>query len=112
MALQRVETLPTLPKRPQDSHKGMYGSILVLEGGRGLAGAAGLSGASALRSGAGLVRVASAAEVQPTVASYEPSYLTYPLENDAEGFIRFEPTRKALVTLLKSADVLAIGPGL
>ena len=30
-------------------------------------------GASALRSGAGLVRVASPAEVQPTVASFEPS---------------------------------------
>ena len=34
------------------------------------------------RAGAGLVWVASPAEVQPIVASFEPSYMTYPLEND------------------------------
>lgn len=112
MALQRVETLPTLPKRPLDSHKGMYGSVLVLAGGRGMAGAAGLCGASTLRSGAGLVRVASAAEVQPTVATFEPSYMTYPLLNDASGLVQFEPNRKTLESLLDKADVLAMGPGL
>lgn len=112
MALQRVESLPTLPKRPQDSHKGMYGSVLVLAGGRGMAGAAGLCGASVLRSGAGLVRVATAAEVQATVASFEPSYMTYPLVNDSDGFVRFSANRATLETLLEKADVLAIGPGL
>lgn len=112
MALQRIETLPTLPKRPQDSHKGMYGSVLVLAGGRGMAGAAGLCGASVLRSGAGLVRVATTAEVQPTVASFEPSYMTYPLVNDQDGLVRFSANRSTLENLLEKADVLAIGPGL
>ena len=112
MGLERIETLPTLPKRPEDSHKGMYGSVLVLAGGRGMAGAAGLCGAATLRSGAGLVRVACPAEVQPTVASYEPSYMTYPLLNDEEGFVRFEANRARLETLLEQADVLALGPGL
>src|SRR5687767_2315357 len=112
MTLERVDTLPILPKRPADGHKGLYGSVLVVAGGRGMAGAAGLAGVGALRSGAGLVRVASAAEVQPTVASFEPSYMTYPLENDEEGLIRFEPAKKALGTLLERATVLAIGPGL
>jgi NAD(P)H-hydrate epimerase len=86
--------------------------VLIVAGGRGMAGAAALAGAGALRSGAGLVRVACAAEVQPTVASFEPSYLTYPLENDADGCIRFEPARRALERLLASASVLAMGPGL
>lgn len=112
MTLERVDTLPILAKRPADGHKGLYGSVLVVAGGRGMAGAAGLAGVAALRSGAGLVRVASPAEVQPTVASYEPSYMTYPLENDEEGLIRFEPAKKALGTLLERATVLAIGPGL
>ena len=112
MELERVITLPTLPKRPADSNKGMYGSILVVAGSRGMAGAAALVGASALRSGAGLVRIACPAEVQPTVASLEPSYMTYPLENDADGLLRFDPARKALGRLLEHADVLAIGPGL
>jgi ADP-dependent NAD(P)H-hydrate dehydratase len=112
MAIQRVEAIPRLPKRTPDGHKGLYGNILVVGGGRGMAGAPALTGASALRSGAGLVRVASPAEVQPTVASFEPSYLTYPLEDDEHGLIRFEPAFKVLGTFLKTADVLAVGPGL
>jgi NAD(P)H-hydrate epimerase len=77
-----------------------------------MAGAAALCGASCLRSGAGLVRIACAAEVQPVVASFEPSYMTYPLAQDEDGLIRFEPAREALEKILKKADVLAIGPGL
>jgi len=112
MTLERITTTPTLPKRPADSHKGLYGTVLVVAGGRGMAGAAAICGGSALRSGAGLVRVACAAEVQPTVASFEPSYMTFPLVNDADGLIRFEPARRALAPLLSSASVLAMGPGL
>jgi NAD(P)H-hydrate epimerase len=112
MTLERVVSIPTLPKRPADSNKGMYGYVLIVAGGRGMAGAAGLAGASALRSGAGLVRVATAAEVQPTVASFEPSYMTYPLESDREGLIRSEPAKRDLPKLLERASVLAIGSGL
>lgn len=112
MALDRIETVPTLPKRPADSHKGRFGTVLVVAGGRGMAGAAALCGASCLRAGAGLVRVACPDEVQPTVASFEPSYMTYPLPGDDDGFLQFEPARAALERLLPEADVLAIGPGL
>jgi NAD(P)H-hydrate epimerase len=101
-----------LPKRAPDSNKGTYGHILVVAGSRGMAGAAGLVGAAALRSGAGLVRVACPAEVQPTVASFEPSYMTYPLENDDQGMIRFKPARRVLSRLIERADVFVIGPGL
>src|SRR3954452_23867247 len=112
MAIERIEKLPRLKERPKDGHKGLFGSVLALAGGRGTAGAAALVGAAALRSGAGLVRIACPAEVQPTVASFEPSYMTFPLENDADGLIRFEPARRALAPLLSSASVLAMGPGL
>jgi len=112
MALERITALPTLPKRPADSNKGMYGTVLVVAGSRGMAGAAALVGAAALRSGAGLVRIACPAEIQPVVATFEPSYMTYPLENDSEGLLRFKPARRALGRLLEHADVLAIGPGL
>jgi ADP-dependent NAD(P)H-hydrate dehydratase len=111
MDLERTESIPTLPKRPVNSHKGLYGSVLVVAGGRGMAGAAALCGASALRSGAGLVRIACSSEVQPTVASFEPSYMTYPLPADGDGLIAFDPARRALERLLDQADVLAIGPG-
>lgn len=61
MVLERIESIPVLPKRPSDGHKGLFGTVLAIAGGRGMAGAAALVGASALRSGAGLVRVATAA---------------------------------------------------
>ena len=112
MAIERIESIPTLPKRPADSNKGMYGTVVVVAGGRGMAGAAALCGGSCLRSGAGLVRIACAAEVQPTVASFEPSYMTYPLASDDDGLIRFEPAREVLERFLPTADVLAMGPGL
>src|SRR5882757_4405119 len=94
MSIQRIDTVP------------------VLAGGRGMAGAAALVGASALRSGAGLVRVASPAEVQPTVASFEPSYMTFPLADDSEGFLQFDAALPALEPLINAADVVAAGPGL
>ena len=78
-----------------------------------MAGAAALVGASALRSGAGLVRVACPAEVQPTVASFEPSYMTYPLANDDDGLIRFEPARAGARTARSSRPTSSpSGPGL
>jgi NAD(P)H-hydrate epimerase len=112
MALERITTLPVLPKRPADSNKGTYGTVLVVAGSRGMAGAAGLVGAGALRAGAGLVRIACPVEIQPTVASFEPSYMTWPIENDSDGLLRFKPARRAIERLLERTDVLAIGPGL
>ena len=38
MALEEIKTTPTLPARPRDSHKGRFGTILVLAGSRGMAG--------------------------------------------------------------------------
>ncbi|HWE38160.1 MAG TPA: NAD(P)H-hydrate dehydratase [Isosphaeraceae bacterium] len=109
---RRVGAVPKLPKRDPEGHKGDYGFVLVIAGGRGMAGAASLVGASALRSGAGLVRVACPAGVQPTVAGFEPCYMTYPLDEDAQGLARFPANRPALEKLLDAATVLAIGPGL
>src|SRR5947208_1987878 len=100
MAIQRVESVPRLAPRKADSHKGTYGTVLVVGGARGMAGAPALAGASALRAGAGLVRVLAAAEIQPIVAGWEPSYLTYPLENDSDGHILCEPACRVLERFL------------
>jgi NAD(P)H-hydrate epimerase len=112
MPLELVEAIPSLPPRPSDSHKGRFGHVLVVAGSRGMAGAAALCGASALRSGAGLVRVASPAEVAAIVASFEPSYMTYPLPCDEYGLIKLEPARPVLERLIEPTDVLVVGPGL
>lgn len=112
MTTQRVDTIPKLPKRSPDGHKGLYGSILIVAGSRGMAGAAALAGVSALRSGAGLVRIAAPAEVQPTVAGFDPCYMTHPLPCDADGGIDFKASKPALQRLAEQAEVLAVGPGL
>ena len=112
MTLEKVEAIPRLAPRARDSHKGSFGTVLVVAGSRGMAGAAALCGASALRSGAGLVRVATSAEVQAVVASFEPSYMTYPLLCDDEGLIDFPRVRTSLEKLIETASVIAVGPGL
>ena len=112
MALERIGEIPRLSPRPRDSHKGRFGTVLVVAGSRGMAGAAALCGAAALRAGAGLVRIATPAEVQPTVASFEPSYMTYPLPCNEDGLIDPEPARPILERLIAPVDVVAIGPGL
>jgi ADP-dependent NAD(P)H-hydrate dehydratase len=112
MTLEAIEAVPVLGPRPRDSHKGRFGHVLVIAGSRGMAGAAALCGAGALRSGAGLVRIATAAEVQPTVASFEPSYMTYPLPCDDAGCIHFAAAQPILERLIEPATVIAVGPGL
>jgi NAD(P)H-hydrate epimerase len=56
----------SLPDRPRDSHKGTYGTALLLGGSDRYPGAIVLAAEGALRSGAGLVRVAT---VEPAAAA-------------------------------------------
>lgn len=61
-----------LPARPPSAHKGTAGRLLVLGGTEGMAGAAALACRAAQRSGAGLVRVASAASNRLVLQSLVP----------------------------------------
>lgn len=105
------EDLPRLPPRAPDAHKGHFGLALIVGGSRGMAGAAALAGMAALRSGAGLVRVAVPDVCQDLVAGFEPSYMTAGLESDAAGRIA-APAREAVAGLAEAAAVVALGPGL
>jgi ADP-dependent NAD(P)H-hydrate dehydratase len=106
-----VESPPHLPRRARDGHKGTYGKVLVVAGSRGMAGAAVLCGRAALRGGAGLVQVATPANVQDTVAAGCPCYTTFGIRLLADGTCA-DGASIDLVELAQSADVLAIGPGL
>ena len=109
--MQKIENIPKLKPRAKDSHKGVFGKVCIIAGSMGMSGAAALVGISALRSGAGLVRVATPKSILPIVASIEPSFTTIPLPEDSEGRI----SAKAINIILEAIadnDVLAIGPGI
>jgi hydroxyethylthiazole kinase-like uncharacterized protein yjeF len=91
----------TLPPRAKTAHKGSNGHVLIVGGGRGMAGAAHLAGEAALRSGAGLVTVATRAENIAAIVSERP-----------ELIVRGVESRDALMPLIAAADVIAVGPGL
>ena len=86
-------------RREEDTHKGNYGRVLIVGGSLGKSGAPAMSGQAALRSGAGLVTVATPANCLPTVAASMPELMTEPLE-------------WPLTSVLEGKTVLAIGPGL
>ena len=98
-----------VPRRPRDTHKGDYGRVLVAAGSTGKTGAAGLAALGALRSGAGLVTVATPRVCQPVVAALAPEYMTLGLDHDGEGHVGAEA---AGAVLAERCDVLAVGPGL
>jgi ADP-dependent NAD(P)H-hydrate dehydratase / NAD(P)H-hydrate epimerase len=99
--------------RPADSNKGTFGHVLLLAGSLGKSGAAILAGVSALRSGAGLVTVATSETVQPIVAAGAPELMTEALKATKSGTL----STRSLVDgtfgeLEEGKNILAIGPGL
>lgn len=100
---------PQLPPRSSQAHKGDFGKVLIIGGSDSMPGAPALSGLAALRSGAGLVTIATSREAHPITASFSPALMTAPLPS-CDGLIA--TTYDYLQPLLERADCLAVGPGL
>jgi NAD(P)H-hydrate epimerase len=107
--LTRERMRELVPARAADSHKGDFGRVLVIAGSIGRTGAAHLAATGALRSGAGLVTVATPKSCLPIVAAMAPEYMTVGLEETEAGTIDFSAADRVLDF---QADVIAIGPGL
>ncbi len=100
-----------LPPRAIDAHKGDCGRILIVAGSRGMMGAAILAARACLRSGAGLVTVATPQSLAPWIVSSLPTAMTLPLPETARGLLALE-SKTVLEPLLPRLDAVAIGPGL
>lgn len=95
-----------------DSYKQRHGHVLIIAGSRGYTGAAALCGNAAMRSGAGLVTIATPASAQVSVAAAAmPEVMTAALAETDRGTVSDEALAY-VKDLVKKATVIAIGPGL
>lgn len=99
----------SLPKRPADSHKGTFGSVLAVAGSASYRGAAALAVEGALRTGAGIVTLASVEPVLAAVSARLPECCLCPCEAGAAGGIAPENIPRIQ---RQRATVLLLGPGL
>lgn len=103
-AARRLETgslQDWLGPRARDAHKGHFGHVLVIGGDHGMGGAALLAGRAALRSGAGLVSVATRPAHAAAMFTAQPELMCRGVDEPRE----LEP-------LLERASVVVAGPGL
>lgn len=99
--------------RPENSHKGSFGKLVLIAGSDRFPGAAQISALSALRSGVGLCAVVTTRAAAAALAVSAKESTLLPLPSDERGFMKYENTLKDdIIETIKSADVLLIGPGL
>ncbi|MBC8996370.1 NAD(P)H-hydrate dehydratase [Pseudomonas sp. N40(2020)] len=93
--------LPRLAARAQAAHKGRFGHLLLIGGDHGFGGAILLSTESALRSGAGMVSLAT-----------RPEHVSAALTRVPEVMALGVSSANQLMSLLEKVSVLVVGPGL
>ena len=104
-------TLPIIPLRPPDGHKGTFGKIAMIGGSVGMSGAICLASVAALRSGSGLVTAAVPTSIQNIVAIFEPCLMTIGLPDDSDAGLLALPENR-VAALLQGRDAIGIGPGM
>lgn len=102
---------PLLPRRARSSHKGTFGTVLVIGGARGFAGAAALAARAALRSGAGLVHVVTPRSVAEVIAAMVPEAMVHPVAETESGSIAGTAWPDISQIAARTSAVL-VGPGL
>jgi ADP-dependent NAD(P)H-hydrate dehydratase / NAD(P)H-hydrate epimerase len=99
-----------LPNRPTDSHKGSFGTAIVVAGSTNYTGAALLAGKAAARAGVGLVTMAIPAPLHPILAGHFPeaTWILLPHEMGVVSENAFE----VLSEYAGNGSAILLGPGL
>lgn len=99
-----------LPDRLSFGHKGTFGKAAVLAGSRGMTGAPLLTSKAVLSSGAGLVYLLTAAEIEQITTAQQEEVIGIPLASK-DGIISGTALAE-IIEAVKKVDLLAAGPGL
>ena len=90
-----------LPPRLRNVNKGRFGHVLVIGGDAGMAGAVRLAAEAALRTGAGLVSVATRAGHVGAINAARPELMVHAVDGP-----------QSIEALIERSSVIALGPGL
>jgi NAD(P)H-hydrate epimerase len=122
MSTERIETLPPLPKRPEDGHKGTFGTVAIVGGCAGMhkddefeptmLGAPALSAMGAIRSGCGLVKIAAPAPIIEHILTLAPFATGFGLETDHARSINASHAAPVLDELTRTCSVIVAGMGM
>lgn len=88
--ITQKQVITALKPRPRDSHKGLFGRVLIIGGNHGMTGAALLAARAALKIGTGSVHALLLADHSPAVDMQQPELMLhaantslYSIKNDA-----------------------------
>lgn len=102
--LTQKQVMANFPKRPRDSHKGMFGTVAVIGGASGMVGAPLLAARAALKMGAGVVHVGFLADNAPVVDLVQPELMLH----RALDLLRPNPLPNPLPQVGEGANVKGI----
>lgn len=94
--------------RPDWSHKGNFGHVLVIGGSRKYSGSPAFAALAAFRSGSDLVTIAAPERAANIIASFSPDMITEPLDGDCLKTNHL----KTILEIAKNADSIVIGGGI
>lgn len=101
---------PTFEKRDKNSHKGTFGTAMLICGCYGMAGAAILAGNACLRSGVGIAKLAVPDKIYPIMASALPEAVFVPAETGENGTFSSN-TYSLLKEHIENASAVLFGCG-
>ncbi len=93
-----------LPKREPSGNKGTFGKVLLIAGSKDMAGAALLCGKTILRSGAGMLKIITAAENRDLILRELPEAMIYAYEGG--------PEKEKVKQSIAWSDVIVAGCGI